>query len=96
MVFFRSIFSIFISCVKNIYDSYKPENQILIAPPDQDKIKELDNVLRIPDAYKFFWNYLEQMMQGTNSDFDTNNFRLLALYTDIRFYDNEIRLVVDR
>ena len=37
-IFFRSIFSISISCIKNIYDSYKPENQIIIAPPNREKI----------------------------------------------------------
>jgi hypothetical protein len=95
-IFLRSILSISISCIKNIYDSYKPENQIIIAPPNIEKIEELENVLRIPIANKFFWNYLEQVMYATDSDFDINNFRLLALYTDLRFYDNEIRQVIDR
>jgi len=32
-------------------------------------------------------------MQDGQSPIDTNNYRLLSLYTDIRFYDNEIRQV---
>jgi len=31
------------------------------------------------------------MEQHGKSQLDTNNFRLLALYTDIRLYDTEIR-----
>jgi len=74
-------------------DSNKIENQIIIAPPDKESIQELDQTLRIPIAHTFFWNYLEQMdsMQEGKSIVDKNNFRLLSLYTDIRFYDTEIR-----
>jgi len=89
----RSIFCIFISCIKNIIDSNKIENQIIIAPPDKESIENLDQTLRIPIAHNFFWNYLEQMdsMQEGKSIVDKNNFTLLSLYTDIRFYDTEIR-----
>ena len=62
-----------------------------MAPPSQDRIESLEQVLRIKTAYNHFWNYLEQMEQHGQSDLDTNNFRLLALYTDIRLYDTEIR-----
>ena len=42
-------------------------------------------------AYNYFWNYLEQMDEYGKTAQDTNNFRLLALYTDIRAFDTEIR-----
>ena len=64
-------------------------------PPDQDSIEELEHVLRIPCAHNFFWNYLEQMDKLGSSDIDTNNFRLLSLYTDMRFYDIEVRKIAN-
>lgn len=57
----RSFICIFISCIKNIQDCDKVENQVIIAPPDKGSIEDLDQTLRIPIALDFFWSYLEQM-----------------------------------
>ena len=66
-----------------------------MVPPDKEMIEDLDQVLRIPFAHAKFWSFLEQMdeIQGGESLIDRNNFRLLSLYTDIRFFDNDIRQI---
>ena len=50
----RSFICIFISCIKNIQDCDKVENQVIIAPPDKGSIEDLDQILRIPIALDFF------------------------------------------
>ena len=93
-IFLRSIGSIIITSFKNIWDSFQPSQQIII-PPDEGKIEDLDMVLRNTLPLDYFYNYLEQLgnndVVGDTLDDkfrNINNYRLLALYMDIRCYDN--------
>jgi hypothetical protein len=84
----RSIVSIFISCISALYNSYRFD-QLVLLPPVEVNIEKLELALHQPEAVKYFYNYLEQA--ETYSDSKINQFRLLALYMDIRCYDEDIR-----
>jgi hypothetical protein len=84
----RSIFCIIITTCKNIYQSYTSD-QLISLPPDEHSIEQLESVLHVPIAVKYFWEYLEEF-KDTGSKLD-NYYRLLALYMDIRCYDVEVR-----
>ena len=75
-------------------------------PPDEKSIGQFENVLHNPVAIDYFYEYLETLeaQEENNGSFvtdenlceygrHTNNFRLLALYMDIRCYESVIRKV---
>lgn len=90
----RSFICIIISTVKNIKDSTKQQELILI-PPDERSIESLEMLHNIDCAIIYFYEYLEQtiieMEQSLNdTDLYQNNLKLLGLYMDIRCYDTEL------
>lgn len=74
-------------------------------PPNDTTIDQFENVLHSQIAIEYFHDYLETLEEQesqpsvTMDDFShrfgkhTNNFRLLALYMDIRCYESVIRKV---
>ena len=54
-------------------------------PPDERSVEQLETVLHIPVAVDYFYNFLE-----LEPSLD-NEFRLFALYMDLRCFDVEIR-----
>ena len=84
----RSMALILITSVKNIYDSYHIDQSVLI-PPDPSQVKFLEDALHVPVAVDYIWKYLEE--QSARWPGKVNQHRMLALYMDIRCYDNEIK-----
>ena len=84
----RSILCIFFTTIKNIYDSYHHE-QFVFQPPDERNIEYLELALHEPVAIDYLYTYLEQF-EGKCAK-KANYYRLLALYMDIRCFDEDIR-----
>ena len=79
----RSILMIGISTIKSLYDSYHVD-QLVPIPPDEDVIQHFETTLHIPKAIESFHDYLACDERRQNS------YRLLALYMDLRYFDNEL------
>ena len=58
VIFIRTSLSIIITSIKNLFDSYRWKNQIIISP-DTGKLDSVENALRNPIAVDYFYDYLE-------------------------------------
>ena len=72
-----------ISTIKSLYDSCHVD-QLVPIPPDEDVIQHFETTLHIPQAIESFHDYLACDERRQNS------YRLLALYMDLRYFDNEL------
>lgn len=83
----RSWLCMLISTVKNIYDSFRVD-QIVPIPPSEYQIQDLEQILHIPIAFDYFHEFL---YDGADDDILMYNYsRWLALYTDIRCFQDEL------
>lgn len=79
--------------MKNIYDSYHFEQMVLV-PPDERNIEELELALHEPLTVEYFYNYLKDLNDESQSKKNVkqvNYYRMLSLYMDIRCFDEDIR-----
>lgn len=49
-----------ISTLKNILDTYRQE-QVILIPPDETSVEHFENVLHNPVAIDYFYEYLETL-----------------------------------
>lgn len=87
----RSMVVIFISTIKNIYDASRFD-QLQLIPPDERDIEQLELALHEPIAVRYFYNFLDENQAMLRQK--SNNFRMLALYMDIRCYDESLTKMI--
>jgi hypothetical protein len=81
---FRSFFCIISTSIKPLYDSYHFD-QIVLMPPSEENIKNLELALHQREAVMYFYRFLESNEKGSIKKL--NWYRLLSLYMDIRCYE---------
>lgn len=83
----RSLLLITISGIHVLCQTFR-EDQLILIPEGEEILEQMETVLHSALAIEYFFDFLEYQEKGTNS-------KLLGLYTDIRFYDAEIKKVIE-
>jgi len=83
LILVRQIAIVLITTVKPLYDSSK-DTLFFPIPPNRECIESVDMVLHIPVAVDYFYNYLISRHEQLK---DKQAIHLIALYIDLRLYD---------
>ena len=77
----RSLGCIYASTLKNIYDSFKAD-QLVLLPPSETVTDHFEHFLRNQLAFDYFYKYLH-----STANKNQNEYRLLNLYIDLRSFE---------